>query len=252
MSERGPAGLKALVFDVFGTVVDWRSSVIRDLEGFGRAKGITADWTGLTDDWRAGYQPAMERVRKGEQPWTVLDDLHRATLDTLVEKYRIAGLAEDEKVHLAKAWHRPQPLARRGGGPHAPQAEIHHRHALQRQRRADAQPGEARGPALDMIFGAELVQRYKPDPLTYLGVPKLLRVAPGEVMLVAAHNGDLLAASRQGLKTPSSRAPPSTGRTKSATSRPSTTSTSWRGISCIWRSRWEPETGPQVSKRMIA
>ena len=78
MSGTHPAGLKALVFDVFGTVVDWRSSIIRELETFGRAKGISADWTRLADEWRGGYHPAMDRVRKGELPWTVLDALHPA------------------------------------------------------------------------------------------------------------------------------------------------------------------------------
>lgn len=201
MSESGPTGLRALVFDVFGTVVDWRTSVIRDLEGFGRAKGITADWTALTDDWRAGYQPAMERVRKGEQPWTALDDLHRATLDTLIEKYRIADLTEDEKIHLAKAWHRLSPWPDVVAG----LTRLKKRYIIGTLSNGNValmlNLAKHAGLPWDMIFGAELVQRYKPDPLTYLGVPKLLRVGPGEVMLVAAHNGDLLAAGRQGLKT---------------------------------------------------
>ncbi len=201
MSKSAASDIKALVFDVFGTVVDWRSSVIRDLDGFGRAKGITADWTGLTDDWRAGYQPAMDRVRKGEQSWTVLDDLHRATLDTLIEKYRVTGLTEAEKVHLAKAWHRLDPWPDVVAG----LARLKKQYIIGTLSNGNValmlNLAKHAGLPWDMIFGAELVQRYKPDPLTYQAVPKLLRVTPGEVMLVAAHNGDLMAAKGQGLKT---------------------------------------------------
>ena len=99
-------GVKALVFDVFGTVVDWRTSIIKDLEGFGRAKGSTADWTALTDAWRAGYQPAMDKVRSGALGWTHIDVLHRMVLDELLVKFKITGLSEADKVHVNRVWHR--------------------------------------------------------------------------------------------------------------------------------------------------
>jgi len=86
-------GVVALVFDVFGTVVDWRSSIIRELEAFGRERNIVADWTALADAWRAGYQPSMERVRKGERSWTVIDDLHRETLESLLPKFGMTNLS---------------------------------------------------------------------------------------------------------------------------------------------------------------
>jgi 2-haloacid dehalogenase len=201
MTERQAPPVKALVFDVFGTVVDWRASVIRELEEFGRAKGIAADWTGFADDWRAGYQPAMDRVRKGEVPWTVLDDLHRATLETLLEKYRIAGVTEADKVHLTKAWHRLSPWPDAVPG----LARLKRKYIIGTLSNGNValmlNLAKHAGLPWDMIFGAELVQRYKPDPRTYQAVPKLLRVTPGEVMLVAAHNGDLVAAGREGLKT---------------------------------------------------
>src|SRR3546814_325019 len=87
--------IKALLFDVFGTVVDWRSSVIHEGEAFGRAKGIAADWTAFADKWRGKYQPAMQRVRSGERPWAKLDDLHRESLEDLLDEFGIAGLSED-------------------------------------------------------------------------------------------------------------------------------------------------------------
>src|SRR5262249_21927157 len=99
-------GVKALVFDVFGTVVDWRTSIIKDLEAFCRAKGIGADRVGLTDAWRAGYQPAMDKVRKGELGWTHIDVLHRMVLDELLVKFKLTGLSEVDKDHVNRVWHR--------------------------------------------------------------------------------------------------------------------------------------------------
>src|SRR3546814_8662522 len=100
---------KALLFDVFGTVVDWRSSISREGEKFGREKGIQADWTAFADKWRGKYQPAMQRVRSGERAWVKLDDLHRESLEELLEEFGIAGLSDADKDHLNKAWHRLDP-----------------------------------------------------------------------------------------------------------------------------------------------
>lgn len=100
------SAVRALVFDVFGTVVDWRTSVIADLSAFGRNKGIEADWTAFADAWRAGYVPGMERVRKGERPWANIDVLHRERLDALLDQFGIEDLSEAEKDYLNRAWHR--------------------------------------------------------------------------------------------------------------------------------------------------
>ncbi|MEE9561062.1 MAG: HAD family hydrolase, partial [Acidiferrobacterales bacterium] len=100
------SNVKALTFDVFGTVVDWRSSIIREGEALGRRKDIKVDWAKFADAWRAGYEPAMARVRDGELPWTKLDDLHRANLDQLLDECGIGGLSEDEIDHLNRGWHR--------------------------------------------------------------------------------------------------------------------------------------------------
>lgn len=191
----------AIVFDTFGTVVDWRTSLIDDLTAYGNGKGITADWAGLVDAWRQAYKPSMARVRKGELPWTRLDDLHRATLDRLVEQFGVKGLTEADMVHINKGWHRLKPWP-------------------------DAVPGLTRlktkfiigplsngnvslllnmakysGIPWDMIFGSDLFGHYKPDPQTYLGVAKMLDLEPGQVMLAAAHNDDLAAARTCGLLT---------------------------------------------------
>jgi 2-haloacid dehalogenase len=99
----------AIVFDTFGSVVDWRSSLIADLTAYGSSRGVTADWTALVDAWRAAYQPSMNRVRTGEQPWTTLDKLHRASLDKLVAEFGIKGFSEDDLVHINLGWHRLKP-----------------------------------------------------------------------------------------------------------------------------------------------
>ena len=99
----------AIVFDTFGTVVDWRSSLIAELTAFGRQRDINADWTALVDAWRAAYHPSMDRVRKGEQPWTTLDGLHRASLDKLVAEFGIKGLTEADLRHINRGWHRLNP-----------------------------------------------------------------------------------------------------------------------------------------------
>src|SRR6266545_6155885 len=101
--------VEALTFDVFGTVVDWRSSIIRELQAFGAAKGISADWAELTDAWRGLYQPQLARVREGALPWTKLDDLHRTSLEELLVRFDIHGLSESEKDHVNRVWHRLDP-----------------------------------------------------------------------------------------------------------------------------------------------
>lgn len=201
MTEARIPGVSALVFDVFGTVVDWRSSIIRELEAFGRERRLGADWTALADAWRAGYQPAMERVRKGEIGWTVLDDLHRETLEALLPKFGIGGLSEAEIRHLVQAWHRldPWPDAVKG------LTRLKRRFIIGTLSNGNValllDMAKRAGLPWDMIFSAELARHYKPAPETYRSVPGFLRLEPGKVMLVAAHNSDLVAAAREGLKT---------------------------------------------------
>jgi 2-haloacid dehalogenase len=194
-------GVKALVFDVFGTVVDWRGSLIAEARRLGRAKRIDVDWAAFADAWRAGYRPAMARVRSGGLGWTTIDALHRMILDELLERFAIRGLTEAEIDHLNRVWHRlrPWPDARAG---------------LRRLKRdviiATLSNGNVAlltnmakyaGLPWDCILSAELFHHYKPDPETYLGAARLLGCAPQEVMMVAAHKDDLRAARACGLRT---------------------------------------------------
>ncbi len=124
--------ISALTFDVFGTVVDWRSGIIRDGEALGRAKGLAVDWARFADAWRALYQPALSQVRDGTRPWTKLDDLHRESLERLLVEFGIAGLSEAEADALNRAWHRLDPWP----------------DAVAGMTRLAGQHGEARRPAL--------------------------------------------------------------------------------------------------------
>lgn len=194
-------GIKALTFDVFGTVVDWRGSIIRELEAFGRTRGLAADWAGLTDEWRAGYQPAMNRVRTGAQPWTNIDALHRQTLDQLLGQFRITGLSEADKQHLNRVWHRLEPWPDSVAG----LARLKRKFVLATLSNGNVallvNMAKAAGLPWDCVLSAELFQHYKPDSEVYLGAARLLGLEPREVMMVAAHNGDLTAAASYGLRT---------------------------------------------------
>jgi len=194
-------GVKALVFDVFGTVVDWRTSIIKDLEGFGRAKGIAADWTALTDAWRAGYQPAMDKVRSGALGWTHIDVLHRMVLDELLAKFKITGLSEADKDHVNKVWHRLN------GWPDSAEGltRLKRKFIISTLSNGNTSllvnMAKHAGLPWDCVLSAETFKAYKPDPRAYLGAAEVLGLKPNEVMMTAAHNSDLVAASKQGLRT---------------------------------------------------
>ena len=193
--------VKALVFDVFGTVVDWRGSLIREGRLLGRRKKLKVDWEAFADAWRAGYRPAMARVRSGELPWTKIDALHRMILDGLLPKFGIRGLDEETIAHLNRAWHRlkPWPDARAG------LAKLKRRHVIATLSNGNVallvNMAKNAGLPWDCILSAEVVRHYKPDPETYLGAADLLGVRPGELMMVAAHKDDLHAARACGLRT---------------------------------------------------
>ncbi|MGH7023891.1 MAG: haloacid dehalogenase type II [Caulobacteraceae bacterium] len=198
---RSTREVKALTFDVFGTVVDWRSSLIREGQLLGRRKKLQVDWAAFADAWRAGYRPAMARVRSGELPWTKIDDLHRMILDGLLPKFGIRGLTGEEIDHFNRAWHRlkPWPDARAG------LAKLKRRHVIATLSNGNVSllthMARHAGLPWDCILSAEVVRHYKPDPETYLGAADLLGVKPGELMMVAAHKDDLHAARACGLKT---------------------------------------------------
>jgi len=193
--------VKALLFDVFGTVVDWRTSITRELVAFGIEKGISADWYGFTDDWRARYQPSLDAVRSGRRSWTILDQLHREGLEELLEKHGIAGLADADKQRLATVWHRLEPWPDAVSGLY----RLKPRYIVGTLSNGNVglltRMAKHAGLPWDVILGAETARAYKPLPEAYLRNVELLNLAPAEVMLVAAHNYDLQAASGHGMRT---------------------------------------------------
>ena len=195
------APVRALVFDVFGTVVDWRASIIREGQLLGKRKGLKADWIKFADAWRAGYQPAMKRVRSGELPWVNIDGLHRIILDDLLVQFQIDGLSEDEIDHLNRAWHRLSPWPDSVGGLNRLKA----RYTISTLSNGNVSllvdMAKNAGLPWDCVLSAEVFNHYKPDPEVYLGAAKLLGPKPEQVMMVAAHLGDLLAAKKLGLRT---------------------------------------------------
>jgi 2-haloacid dehalogenase len=195
------SAVKALVFDVFGTVVDWRTSVARDIDVLARRKRLKVDGATLADAWRAQYAPSMNRVRSGELPWTRLDDLHRMILDKILVDFRIAGLSDAEKSTLNRAWHRLQPW------PDAVRGLIRLKKkfviAPLSNGNIALMTNLARHSTLpwDCILGAELVRHYKPDREVYQSAADFLDLNVSEVMMVAAHLTDLRAAKSVGLRT---------------------------------------------------
>lgn len=193
--------VKALVFDVFGTVVDWRTSVAREVESLAKRKKLTVDGAAFADAWRAGYAPSMNRVRTGELPWTPLDRLHRLTLDGLLERFGFTGLSEQEVADLNRAWHRLQPWS--DSVPGLTRLKRKFTIAPLSNGNIALMTNMARHAKLpwDCILGAELVRHYKPDREVYQSAADFLDIKPAEVMMVAAHAGDLRAAQDVGLRT---------------------------------------------------
>ena len=193
--------IKALVFDVFGTVVDWRGSVIGEAEALGRAKSVSFDWATFADEWRKeGYHGGMNRVRRGELPWTNVDRLHRMKLDELLPKYGLTGLSEAEIDHFNRVWHRlaPWPDAIPG------LTRLKQRFVISPLSNGTfallTNMAKYAGLPWDCIISSELARAYKPDPKAYHTAAELLGLARDEVMLVAAHVGDLRAAQAAGLR----------------------------------------------------
>ena len=200
MSDFDSGAIRALVFDVFGTVVDWRGSIIREGQAL-EAKGLQVDWPAFADEWRAGYQPAMQRVRGGEDGWVNIDTLHREILDRLLPRFGLEVLTEPERAHLNLVWHRlePWPDSVRG------LRRLKSRFVISTLSNGNVallvnMAKQARLP-WDCVLSAELFLHYKPDPEVYQGAARLLGVECQQVLMVAAHPGDLAAAARAGLRT---------------------------------------------------
>jgi len=192
-----PTSIRALTFDVFGTVVDWRGSIIEE----GDRWEIDLDWAGLADAWRAGYQPAMARVRSGELGWTRIDDLHRMILDDLLPDFGLTGLGEEKLAHLNRVWHRLRPWPDAVEG--LTRLKENFVIATLSNGNVSLLTNMAKNGGLpwDCILSAELAHHYKPDPEAYLTACRLLDLPPEQVLMVAAHEGDLRAAGCVGMRT---------------------------------------------------
>ena len=195
------AAVKALVFDTFGTVVDYRTSIIGEGEALGKAKGLTVDWAKFADAWRAAYAPAMDRVRKGELPWTKLDVLHRMMLDKVLMDFGVRGLSEAETDRLNRVWHRLQPWPDAVGGLTRMKKKFIIAPLSNGNVALMTDMAKHAGLPWDLILGAELARHYKPDKEVYLTGAELLSLTPPEIMMVAAHQNDLRAAHALGFRT---------------------------------------------------
>jgi len=201
MNPSQTENIKLLAFDVFGTVVDWRSSVIAEGQQLGEAKGLNIDWTAFADAWRSIYRPYMDKVQSGDLPWTKLDDLHRVMLAETLKKFAIENLSDDEKDHLNRVWHRLKPWPDSVTG----LQRIKSRFVIAPLSNGNISllTNMAKHAALpwDCILSAENVRRYKPDPSVYLLAPQLFDLKAEQVMMVAAHEHDLQSARKHGLRT---------------------------------------------------
>jgi 2-haloacid dehalogenase len=193
--------VKAVVFDTFGTVVDWRSSVTQEVEQLAKKKGFSVDAAKFADAWRAGYGPSMNRVRTGELPWTRLDALHRMILDKVLVDYGITGLSESEIDALNRAWHRLRPWPDAVSG----LTRLKKRFIIAPLSNGNialmTNMAKHAGLPWDCILGSGLARHYKPDREVYQSAADFLDLKVDQVMMVAAHLGDLRAAKGVGLRT---------------------------------------------------
>src|SRR3954463_12452247 len=194
--------VRACLFDVFGTVVDWRTSVSREVGAFAQAKGIKGiDAVEFATEWRKLYQPSMEEVRTGRRPFTILDVLHRESLMKLIGRYGVAGLGDADIDHLNRSWHRLDPWPDVVDG----LTRLKRKYIIAPCSNGNialmVNMAKRAGLPWDCILGAETARAYKPMPEAYLAACRHLGLAPARVMMVAAHNGDLKAAKAQGLAT---------------------------------------------------
>ncbi|MBL8383507.1 MAG: haloacid dehalogenase type II [Burkholderiales bacterium] len=204
-AARASAAPRALVFDVFGTCVDWRGSIIREGRALNAARGWDIDWEGLVDAWRGAYQPNMHKVRTGELPWTNLDALHLMALKALLPRFLRGtprrAVGADDLARINTMWHRLRawPDAVRG------LKRLKARHVIGSMSNGNValltNMAKFAGLPWDLVFSAEWVRHYKPDRETYLSAPRFLALKPAEVMLVAAHKSDLDGAKKAGLMT---------------------------------------------------
>lgn len=196
-----PPAPQALVFDIFGTVVDWHGSLVREGQALSQRLGLAVDWPAFVEAWRAGYQPAMARVARGELAWTNIDGLHRMILVELLPRFGLQDLAEPERDALNRAWHRLDPWPDSVPG----LTRLKQRFVIATLSNGNVallvNMAKRAGLPWDSVLSAEMIGRYKPDLEVYRRAAQWLGLAPGQVLMVAAHPSDLMAAQRAGLMT---------------------------------------------------
>ncbi|MDH3287239.1 MAG: haloacid dehalogenase type II [Betaproteobacteria bacterium] len=195
-------GIKALTFDTFGTVVDWRKSIKGDFQAFSRRKKLkNIDWEALIDEWKTCYRPGMDAVNSGRSPWQTIDQIYRRKLDEILSRYGLGDLDEEDRVFLNRAWHRLKPWPDAVAG----LRRIKKKYVISPLSNGDVaclvNMAKFGGLPWDLILCGELFKRYKPAPEVYLGAIAYLGLRPHEVMMVAAHNYDLKHARSHGMRT---------------------------------------------------
>ena len=194
------SGVQALAFDVFGTVVDWRASIIAEGEALAGEKGLTVDWAAFADAWKSCYRPGMDRVNAGG-PWTTVDEIYGEKLEELLVTFGVSGLNEAEKDRFSRVWHRLEPWPDAVPG----LARLRRKYVLSTLSNGTVlcliNMAKRAGLPWDTVLAGDNVHRYKPDPAVYRMAIELLGPRPEQVMLVAAHNYDLAAAASHGMRT---------------------------------------------------
>ena len=206
--------VKALLFDVFGTVVDWRTGIAREVEDIAKKNNISLDPYDFADAWRAEYQPAMEEIRKGRRSFTILDILHMENLKKIASKFNFHNLSDKDLKTLVKAWHRLPGWPDSSDGLNA----LKKKYILATQSNGNialiVNMAKFSNLNWDVVLGAEVIGHYKPDPEAYLKACSALDLKTEECLMVAAHDDDLKAASLQGMKTAYVHRPFEYGRDK--------------------------------------
>jgi 2-haloacid dehalogenase len=201
MSAMPALSPKALFFDVFGTCVDWRGSIVAEGRALDARRGTAVDWAAFADAWRGRYQPALEEVRTGRRAWTILDVLHRESLDALAPSFGLDTLDEAARDELNRVWHRLNPWPDAVAG----LTRLKRKFILGPLSNGNfallTNMAKHAGLPWDVNLSCELYRAYKPQPATYLGAARLLGLRPEETMMVAAHHADLQAARGCGLLT---------------------------------------------------
>lgn len=194
--------VKAILFDTFGTISDWRSSIARQAAAVAHQKGLQDfDGDAFARTWRAGYRPGMAKVKSGERPWTPIDVIHRERLDEILPQFNLDMLDEDERVDLNEAWHRIDPWPDSIPGLLRLKAKYLIAPLSNGSLTLLSSMAKRAGIPWDFVFSSDMHKAYKRDPAVYRNAIALLGMEPGEVMMGAAHNDDLEAARGEGMRT---------------------------------------------------